>query len=175
MGRFGDVGDSPRIGDKDVVVLNVPCSLALMETPFARFYHGQALPKTLRSLAPGCIGLQVERPDATTLIVRSSGPSLFYCRDVGPFDLSYVFWRINQMFQQSAFKRGYRAALTGLDLEVQEVDAQGLPAAVMFRFDASLNSPSFRWVYFDWKSLRFRELKIPVPGESIYILGPREG
>jgi hypothetical protein len=175
MARLGDFGDCAGIAAKDVVVLNAPCSLALMETPFTRFYRGEELPKTLRSLVPGCIGLQVTRADDSTVIVRPSGPNLFSYRDVAPFHLSYAFARLDQMFRQPAFRQGGRFVLKGLEVEVLEVDGAGLPSAAAFRFAASLDSPTFRWIYFDWRSYRYHRLEFPPVGETKYILGPREG
>lgn len=175
MSWFGDVGDSPGLGDKNILVLNAPCALALMETPFVRFYQGREVPKTLRSLVPGCIGLQIERTDACTLVVRPSGPNIFNFRNTGPLDLSYAFVRIDQFIRRQTFNRGYRVRLKGLEIEVLEVDEQGLPAKVAFRFDPPLDSPSLHWLYFDWASFRFRPLELPALGETRYITGPHEG
>ena len=175
MLRLGDIGDDAGIAGKDVVVLNASCSLALMGTPFTRFYRGQELPNTLRSLVPGCTGFLVQRTDARTLLVRPNGPNVFHFRDVGPLHVSYVLARIDQMFRRPAFKAGYHLGLNGLDIEVLETDAQGLPATAVFRFGASLDSPSFRWRYFDWASFRYRPLEIPAVGATAYVPGPREG
>ncbi len=175
MARLGEVGGSRDIAEKNIVVLNAPCSLALMEAPFTWFYRGEGLPSALRSLAPGSIGLQVERTDARTVVVRSSGPNFFSYRDVGPFHLSYVFARIDQMFRQPAFRPGSRFSLKGVEIEVLEADDRGLPSVAAFRFDSSLDSPSFHWVYFDWRTFRYRPFEFPPTGETRYIPGPHEG
>ena len=60
-------------------------------------------------------------------------------------------------------KEGDRYDLGGLTVEVLESDAAKAASRVAFRFDTSLDSPEFHWLWFDWRTfsyglLRFRPL-----------------
>jgi hypothetical protein len=174
MQRSG-IGDWPGLGEMDVVVVNAPCQLAMIATPFVKAYRGEALPKTLRCLLPGCTGFKVTRVDDRTLEVRPTGPNIFHCPDVGPVHAAYVFATIDEYFRPAVFKPGSRIVLAGVTMEVLEVDATGLPASVRFRFDAPTDDTRFRWLCFNWQSFRYQEFSPPVPGQSRLVPGPLEG
>jgi len=171
--QAGDIGDSPEIGDQDVVVVNAPSQLSMLLIPFDRVYRGQALPKSLRTLTPGCTGFELTRPDARTLVIQSRGPSIFYCGDLGPVHSAYIFARIDRFTRQHTFKPGDEVCLKGLVVRVLETDANGLPARVAFQFEQPLDAPGFRWLCFDWKTFRCRPFQIPPVGESVFLPGPR--
>jgi hypothetical protein len=78
------------------------------------------------------------------------------------------------MFRQETFSRGCRVTLTGLEIEVLEVDERQLPVLVSFRFAVPLESPSFRWFYFDWRTFHPRPFTLPRPGENTIISGSRQ-
>jgi hypothetical protein len=62
--------------------------------------------------------------------------------------------------------------LRGLTVEVQEVSEDGLPTRVASRFDSSLDSPGFRWLWFDWPTFSYKPFKAPAIGQSVTLSGP---
>ncbi len=57
---------------------------------FDRAYRGQPLPRTVRILAPGLTGLEVHRPDASTLVLKAKGTDLFECPPRAPIHICYA-------------------------------------------------------------------------------------
>jgi len=170
--RLSDVGDSSNIENEDVVVVNAPCQFGLIIAPSYRAYHGQTLPKSLRTLSPGCTRLEITRTDAATLVIQSRVSDMLSCNDVGPVHVAYLFKTFNVFMGTPEFEKGERRALSGLDVEVLEVSRQGLPRKVAFRFDASLDSPEYRWLWYDWQTFSYRSFEVPAIGQSVLLRGP---
>jgi len=59
-----------------------------------------------------------------------------------------------------------------MSVEVLEVDGNGMPVAVSFRFAVSLDDPSLRWLQWSWKKDRYLPFKVPMIGERVYVRGP---
>jgi hypothetical protein len=57
-------------------------------------------------------------------------------------------------------------------VEVLESDASDLPSRVAFRFDTSLDSPDFYWLWWDWRTWSRQPFKIPAIGQSVTLSGP---
>ena len=75
--------------NRDVVIINAPCQLALSYTPFYMIYLGKAPPKTLRALVPGCIALQVTRTDDKTLVIKSAPENIFSSDQSSPLHFAH--------------------------------------------------------------------------------------
>ncbi len=174
MQRPGDIGDWSGSGETDVVLLNSPSMLSTMATPFVKTYEGKAVPRTFRSLVPGCTAFEIRRVDERTLYVCPLGPNIFAARQDRLFHAVHVFREADRMFRREAYSPGWRVNLTGLQIEVLEVDAQQLPSLVSFRFAHPLESSSFRWFYFDWPTFHPQPFALPAPGQSVLIAGPRQ-
>jgi hypothetical protein len=174
MTRLSDLGDSPSLEDKNVIVVNAPCQYGLCIAPSYRAYYRQTLPKTMRTLAPGCTGFDVERTDDKTLVIQSKGPDIFSCDNAGPgpVHLAYVFRAFNLLLGEPKCKKGDRYRLGGLTVEVLELDAADLPSRVAFRFDAPLDAPDFHWLRFDWQTFSYEPFTIPAIGQSVTLSGP---
>lgn len=173
LNYFSQVGDSSDAENKNVIVINAPCQLALAYAPFYRAYHHQPLPKTIRTLVPGCTSFDVERTDDKTLVIQSKAPDVFSCDDVGPIHAAYAFRAVNVLVGAPGCKKGDRHDLGGLTVEVLESDASDLPSRVVFRFNTSLDSPDFHWLRFDWPTWSYQPFKIPAIGQSVTLSGPR--
>jgi hypothetical protein len=173
---FAQVNQIPRnwpgIENENVIVINYPCPLAAGYVPAYKAYFDQPLPRTLRALAPGCTSLNVQRTDDKTLLIQSQGPDIFSCDDAGPIDGTYIFSNCNLLLDAPECKTGDRFDLNGLTVEVLESDAAGLPSRVSFRFETSLDSPEFRWFWFDWRTFSAKPLKMPAIGQSVMLSGP---
>ncbi len=174
MSRVGEVGDWPGIGNQDVVVLNSPSQLSMMAGLFTKVYNGRPLPRTLHTLAPGCAGLVVTRRNANTLSVRSEGANIFGCPDLGPVHSGYACSQTDTFLRQTTYRPGQTSRLNGLKAEVVEIDKQGLPCAVDFTFDESLDAQRFRWLYFNWSALAFRKFEVPPVGRCVSLARPRQ-
>jgi hypothetical protein len=107
-----------------------------------------------------------------TLVVQSQGPNIFSCDDVGPVHIAYVFSICNLLLGRSECKTGDRYDLSGLTAEVLKSDAAGLPSCVAFRFETSLDSPAFRWFWWDWRTFSTQPFKTPAMGQSVTLAGP---
>jgi hypothetical protein len=164
--------DWPNIENQNVIVLNFPAPLASGYVPGYKAYFHQPLPRTVRALVPGCTGFTVQRTNDKTLVVQSQGPNIFSCDDVGPVHSAYVFSLCNLLLARPECKTGDRYELSGLTAEVLKSDAAGLPSCVAFRFENSLDSPGFRWFWWDWRSFSTRPFRTPAVGQSVTLAGP---
>jgi hypothetical protein len=130
----------------------------------------------LRVLVPACTSFDVQRTDDKTLVIQSQGSNIFSCDDVGPAHIAYAFNACDRLLHtaDSKFKKGDRCNLGNLTVEVLESDASDLPSRVAFHFDTSLDSPNFRWLWFDWRTLSSEAFKIPAIGQSVTLAGPKK-
>lgn len=164
--------DWPNIENQDVIVLNFPAPLVSGYVPGYKAYYHQALPRTVRALVPGCTGFTVQRTTDKTLVVQSQGANIFSCDDVGPVHVAYLFSLCNLLLGRAECKTGDRYELSGLTAEVLESDASGLPACVAFHFETSLDSPGFRWFWWDWRTFATRRFQPPAIGQTVTLAGP---
>ena len=166
-----DIDDSADVENKHVIVVNSPGLFPAAYAPFYKAYHGQPLPRSLRTLSPGCTSLDVRRTDDRTLVLQSRGPNLFSCDDLGLLHAGYALQTLNVHIFEPHCRKGDKYNLGILTVEVLELDLSGLPSRVAFRFDMSLDSPDFHWLRFDWPTLSYQPLKIPDVGHSITVFG----
>jgi hypothetical protein len=164
--------DWPNIENQNVIAINCPVPLLSGYVPGYKAYYHQPLPRTVRMLTPGCTSLNVQRADDKTLVIRSQGPDLFSCDDVGPAHAAYLFSTSNLLLCTPHCKKGDRYELGNLTVEVLESNAAELPSCVAFRFDTSLDSLDFRWIWFDWRTFSAQPFKMPAIGQSVILSGP---
>ena len=170
--KFVRVDKSPDAEGKDVIVVNAPCAFVLAYSPFYRAYYGEPLPRTMRTLVPGCTGLEVRRTDEKTLVIRSAVRNIFTCDDVGVFHAAYLMNVGNVAIGGPVAKKGDRHALSGLTVEVLESDAADVASRVSFQFDAPLESPDFHWLWWDWQTWSYKPFTLPAIGQSVTLSGP---
>jgi hypothetical protein len=164
--------DWPNVEKENVIVVNAVCPLESAYVPSYIAYHHQSLPRTLRVLVPGCTGFEVQRSDTKTLVIQSQGPNIFSCDDVGPMHIVYAVSAFTLVGTEPKYKKGDCYNLGGLTVEVLETDASDLPSRVAFRFDTSLDSPEFRWLWFDWRTSSTKPFRVPAIGQSVTLAGP---
>jgi hypothetical protein len=164
--------DWPNIENENVIVVNAPCPLESAYVPACKAYYHQPLPKTLRTLVPGCTSFDVQRTDDKTLVIQSQGSNMFSCDDVGPIHIAYAFRAFNLLVEPKC-KTGDSYKLGGLTVEILESDTASFPSRVAFRFDTSLNSPDFHWIWVDWRTSSAKPFKVPAVGQSVTLPGPR--
>jgi hypothetical protein len=166
---FFNVGQSPDVGDKNIVVLNDPCALTLAYTPFFKAYRHQPLPRSVRTLVPGGTDFDVRRTDDKTLVIQSRAPNIFSWNNLGPVHPHYA---LSACATAIGVPQCKRCSLAGLTVEVLESDASGLASRVAFRFDKPLDSADFLWLQWDWSSESFKPFQPPVVGQSVMLPGP---
>ena len=164
--------DWPNIENENVIVVNHPLPLESVYVPSYKAYHHQLLPRTLRVLVPGCTSFDVQRTDDKTLVIQSHGSNIFSCDDVGPIHIAYALSAFTLIGAEPKCKKGDRCNLGNLTVEILESDASDLPSRVAFHFDTSLDSPDFRWLWFDWRTSSSEPFKMPAIGQSVTLSGP---
>lgn len=169
---FINVDQSPDAENKNVIVINAPCSFTLAYSPFYRAYYHQPMPGSIRTLVPGCTSFNVQRTDDQTLVIRSGPSGIFACDNVGPAHFAYVFRACNVAIGVPEGKKGDRQVLSNLTVEVLDSNAADLATRVAFRFNTSLDSPGFHWLWWDWQTLSYKAFKVPVVGQSVTLSGP---
>ena len=172
MNYHSSLADAPEPERKHLIVVNAPCVFMLAYIPSYQAYHHRPLPRSARTLVPGCTGFEVKRTDDKTLVLQSKAPDIFSCDDMGPFHHAYAGWTCNRLMPAPRCKTGDRFELGCLTVDVLESGASGLPSRVAFRFDTSLDSPDFAWVRFDWRKWSYQPFKVPAIGEGVTVAGP---
>jgi hypothetical protein len=105
-------------------------------------------------------------------VIQARAPNIFSCDNVGPIDIAYAFSAFTLVGAEPNCKKGDRYNLGGLTVEVLELDTASFPSRVAFRFDTSLDSPDFRWLWFDWRTHSSEPFKMPAIGQSVTLSGP---
>jgi hypothetical protein len=172
MNHLCRIGESAEVENKDVIVVNAPCATAVAPAPFYKAYHHQPLPRSIRTLVPGCTAFDVQRTDDRTLVLQSKAPDIFACDDVGPVHFAYAFRTCNRLIVAPRCTKGDRYELAHLKVEVLESGASGLPSRVACRFEASLDSADFNWLQFDWRTGSYQPFKVPAIGQCVILPGP---
>ena len=172
MSSFINVDKLSDMENKNVIVVNAPCAITLAYMPFYKAYYHQPLPRTLRTLVPGCTSFDVQRTDGQTLVIQSRASDIFTCDDVGPTHIAYIFSACNVAVGVPKSKKGDRHDLSGLTVEVLEANVADVATRVAFRFDAPLDSPDFHWLWWDWRTFSYRPFQIPAVGQSVTLSGP---
>jgi hypothetical protein len=173
MRSFINLDKSPDMDNRNVIVVNAPCTITLTYMPFYRAYYHQPLPRTLRTLVPGCTSFDVQRTDEQTLVIQSRAPDIFTCDDVGPAHVAHIFSACNVAVGVPKSKKGDRHDFDGLTVEVLEANDADVATRVAFRFDTSLNSPDFHWLWWDWRTFSYKPFAPPAIGQSVTLSGPR--
>ncbi len=174
VARTMDLGPMADLDRQDLIVVNAPNPASFLYEPFLRAYGGQALPEGLRILAPGFGAVQVARPTANVLTVRSVSRSLFDCQQEGE-RLDFVFfYRVLSDVRGPGhpLKAGDRVRLERMTADVRAVDERGFPAEVAFEFEVPLEDPSLKWLWWDWDKHRYKAFTPPPAGGSVTLVGP---
>ncbi|MGA2787321.1 MAG: hypothetical protein ABSF60_07315 [Verrucomicrobiota bacterium] len=173
MRSFINLDKSLDVENKNVIVVNAPCAITLAYMPFYKAYYHQPLPRTLRTLVPGCTSFDVQRTDEQTLVIQSRASDIFTCDDVGSAHIAYVFSACNVAVGVPKSQKGDRHDFDGLTVEVLEANAADVATCVAFRFDTSLDAPDFHWVRFDWRTFSYQPFVVPAIGQSVTLAGPQ--
>jgi hypothetical protein len=97
-------------------------------------------------------------------------------RQEGPLHDVYFWQEFAKLLRtpDHPMQAGNRIELPGMTAEVIKVDGKGMPTEVSFEFAASLNDPSFCWLWCDYDKHQFLPWEVPAVGQSLYIPGAFE-
>lgn len=168
-----DVGDLPGVQDQDLVIVNAPNPFSLFFMPPYRAHLGQPLPNGLRVLSPGFALIKVAREDQQTLRLRAESGNLFSGRQKRPFHVVYLYETFNEGFRHKNYplRAGDVVEMPRMKVEVVEVDREGLPVEVVFRFAVPLDDASLRWLRWDWHDKTYIPFDVPEVGQEVYVKG----
>ncbi len=175
-----DIGSQPDMENKTVVVVNAPNPFLFLGLPVLRAYENKPLPERTRVLAPGFVPLEVTRTGEKALLLKAqTGNVLSPETSREDFKINFVYFydEFNSLFRAEdlPFRAGEQVELTGMSVEVIDIDSAGQPRQVLFHFAVSLDDPSLSWLQWDWKNGGFgsySRFKVPAVGEKTYIKGP---
>ena len=130
--------DEPDFEGQSLIIVNAPDYLIYVSNVvWLRTLEELRMPRRVHALAPQPIAMEVERIDERTLSIAFDGG--LYRTSLG--------WLFRGPDQPMGV--GHTVELEGMTVEVTEVGENGAPTVATFRFDATLEDPSYRWVYFD--------------------------
>ncbi|MBI1313986.1 hypothetical protein GC176_22045 [bacterium] len=141
--------DQPLAG-RTVVLINPPNVFYSATLPLIREQRGLDNPVHVRALLTGLVSMRLERPDDRTLIVRPQA--------------DFLHRAFADVYRRDPFTVGWQRQLTGLQIEVREVDSTGNPQAIAFQFDVPLESASLLWL--EWRDGRYVPASWPQIGET---------
>ncbi len=175
-----DVGSEPDMENKTVIVVNAPNPFLFLGLPVLRAHENKPLPQRTRILGPGFVPLEITRTgEQTLLLTAQTGNILSTVTSREDFKLNFVYFydEFNSLFRPEdlPFRACEQVELSGMSVEVIDVDRAGQPVVVQFRFAVSLDDPSLSWLQWDWKKSGFgsySRFKVPAVGEKAYIQGP---
>ncbi len=174
VARTMDLGPLTGVEQQDLVVVNAPNPASFLYEPYVRAYEEQTLPRGFRLLAPGFDEVEVARPSANVLIVRSVSQGLFDCQRQGARADFVYFFRYLSYFRGPGhpLNVGDRIGLDRMTAEVLAVDEAGLPQEVAFEFAVPLDDLSLKWLWWDWDKRRYRPFTPPPVGDTVTLVGP---
>jgi len=175
-----EVGSPPDMENKTIVVVNAPHPFLFVGLPVLRAYENRALPERTRVLAPGFAPLEITRTADKTLLLKAQSGNILSpetSRKDIKLNLVYFYDEFNSLFRPEnlPFRAGEQVELTGMSVEVTDIDKAGQPTQVLFHFPVSLDDPSMHWLQWNWKKSGFGSystFKVPAVGQKASIQGP---
>jgi hypothetical protein len=142
---FGDVRR-----DQQLVIVNALDYYTGTLMLGVRSARAQRVPAHTRLVYGGQDAIAVHRPDAQTLVFRPEG--------------GFMGTATNAVYrsERRPMRAGEGLQLTGVQIIVTEVGADGMPLEARFRFAWPLESPALRFVA--WDGRRYAELELPPVG-----------
>ncbi|MEP7124441.1 MAG: hypothetical protein ABJE95_26170 [Byssovorax sp.] len=158
VARYGDsLGDDPALAGQRVIVVNPPDTFFTYYMLGQRLTRGRVAPAAMMVLAAGARGMDIERRDAKTLIVRSDEG--FYRSGTEVLTRSL----------EVPMPVGTRVELSAVTIEVTRAGEDGVPTEALFTFTTPLEDESLRWV--EWQGPTFAPFRFPAIGQSRRIEG----
>lgn len=167
------------IREQTVVIVVSPSGFLSVHAPLHHALHGLPVPRRAITLCSTLGEATLTRLDERTIELRPAEGFLAFTADrppppgVAPIDIANVFAMLDRVFRddRDALVAGESVRLSDVTITVAEVDVHGRPAAVRYRFDEPLESPSLRWI--SWTPGGFVPADPPPPGTTRVYEAPR--
>ena len=130
VARVIDRADAGIPGTGNVIIAAAPNDALAAYIPVMRLSRGQPRPDHLYWLATATTAVTLERVDARTLRVTPDG--------------GYLRYELDRMMRARPFTAGDRIPLTGLEIEIESITADGRPKSVLAHFTQP--PESFTWL-----------------------------
>lgn len=141
--------------DRTVIIVNAPSPIHAGILVLRRELEGKSVPRHTRVLAPAIPLVIIRCLDKYSLAIRPRG--------------GYLRFVLDQVFRSERRRLaiGERVRLTGMTVTITSLTGDGRPAEATFRFDETLDSPSFLWLCF--RGGGFEPFTPPAVGQEIEI------
>ncbi len=139
--------------NRDLIIVNPPDTMFVWHLAEIREHFGSSVPTHVRILGSSLVPLNLERTDENTLVVM---PQQKFIRNA-----------LADMYRNTNLPSGWQRSLSGVDIEVSDVSAEGDPNRIVFTFDHHLESDDLAWV--EWKDGKFVPFTPPRPGTTLKI------
>jgi hypothetical protein len=145
---YATVALDPPVAEQSLVIVNGPLAFLTCYLPIVRAVEGLPIPRHTRMLFPSLAAIQVQRPDARTLVLTPRG--------------GYLARPVDTLFRDRyrPFRRGERVELSDVTIEVTKITEDGRPASIACHFRVPLEDRSLRWLR--WQGGRYRAFR-PIP------------
>ena len=146
------IPETPDVTSKTVVLVNPPNDAVACYIPILRAVRGEPMPARLRALADVVEDLDVTRVDERTIRVK-------------PAD-GFLGHELERMVRSNirGFSIGSTVDLDGMRVTITALTPDGRPGEAEFRFDSSLDGPSFVWLV--WSAHAYAPWSPPRIGET---------
>jgi hypothetical protein len=171
-----DFGDSVDIEEQRVILVNPPGVSTIDAGLVAKLFTDEPFPAHIRYLSSGNDPVEIYRPDEKTLIVTpNSGyapmPGAIQNPDTGqelhihPDNLTR---RTDSFYYNPRIplQVGQQIQITGLTIEVSDMNSDGQIAQAIFHFEKPLEDHQYLWLWWDSESLIYTPFQLPVVGET---------
>lgn len=145
----------PGVRRRDLVIIAAPSVFSLSAIGSVRALADQPAPARSLLLASGLGGVQLERPNPFTLVVRPAGGYL-----LGFESVFRAPWH--------PLARGERVQLPHVTAQVIDITMDERPAAVAFRFPTVLEHADRQW--FVWRRGAYLPFALPPVGGEVKVL-----
>lgn len=174
--RFTDIKvPGSDLAQKDIIVVNAPCSFGLGYLLPNNLVHGLPVPAHIRILSAGS-NTEILRVDEKTLVVRPEGG---YLKPVGPgkkenitisdhINVANIFAQFEKLTRDDShpMRLGQKVELTGVTIEITAMNEGGRPAEATFRFAKPLEDASMVWL--QWID-GYEKFTLPAIGEKVWV------
>lgn len=149
------VPSHPGVRDRTFVFVNAPSDVFVCFLPSTRAAMGVPTAETQRALATGAGAVDLQRIDPHTL--RITSPT------------GYVAAQSERMYRslRQPFRPGDETVLPGMRARIVEVNPDGRPRTVDFRFEHELEHPEYVWLAF--RDRGYVAFAPPEIGQSVHL------
>jgi hypothetical protein len=153
------VPSDPELARQDLVLVNVPFKYQCNFASVVRRSNGGVSPRRWRCLGVSPETVEVERPDARTLVLRPANGYLENFEDT------------NVRSRLIPFAVGDRVELADFTITIRRVTDDARPAEVAYEFAVPLEDTSLRWLV--WQRGAYRPFVPPPIGGSLVLPADR--